>query len=562
MEDDITQAAACLAQGDIARAEQLARAAPPSASAHTLLGRILARRGDLPGAESEFRSALQHAPQHAEAWLAWSALLQDAGQPEQAVICLERALDHLPESDVVHNDLAVVFLRLSRLDKAAHHARRASEIAPQSAAPWFNLGVAYGRQNMHRQAANAFREAVARDPGLAEAHNALGEVLHASNPAEAEAAFHAALAVRPDYAEALANVAGLEVLKGDLPTALSIFDRALDAKPSLKRALAHKTTALFLAGRLPEAWQLYRRRFEAAGFRTDPHGRFPHPRWEGQSLAGKGLVAWTDLGLGEEVLQAGLFNDVLRAGARLTVECSPRLAGLFRRSFPMATVLPRLNPSRACATPIDADYQIAAGDLGAVFRADWASFPKHTGYLAAGQALVGGLRQKYRSAEKPFVVGISWASTRSGLGASKTMSLMDFAPVLRQPGVAFINLQYAADPAEVAAVEKEMGIRISTDPTIDLLGDMDAVAAQTAAMDLVICVSNTAAHLAGALNVPVWNIIPGYSASGMWHWFSGSEASPWYPSMKILRRTQHSNDALMARIAADLAVSCARRDRS
>ncbi len=561
MQDDLNQASVSLAEGDVAHAESLVRtalqAAPQSAAGRTLLGHILVRKGDPLGAETEFRAVLQAAPQTEPVWLAWATLLQDAGQPEQAAACLLRGVSYLPDSYALHNDLGLVYLRLGRLDQAAAHAARATALAPRNAAAWFNLGVVYGRQGLTGEAAAAFRAAIARDAALAEAHNALGEVLHASDPAGAEAAIRAALAVRPDYAEALDNLGALDVLGGDIPAALAKFDQALALKPSLMRALAHKTTALFLAGRLPEAWSLHKRRFEAAGLRNDPHGRFSQARWNGEPLAGKGLLVWTELGLGEEILQASMFADVLHAGARLMIECSPRLVALFQRSFPAATVLPRVNPTRASAAPIDADYQVAGGDLGGIYRRDVAHFPKHAGYLAPDPALTADLRRKYRQ-DSAFVVGLSWASTRSALGGTKTMDLAAFAPILRQRGVTFVNLQYGADPAEVAAVEGAIGVRIVTDPAVDPLGDMDAVAAQVAAMDLVICVSNTAAHVAGALNVPVWNVIPGYTASGMWHWFSGSERSPWYPSMKIYRRVQESDAGLMSQIAADLAFVQAR----
>lgn len=561
MQDDLSRASVCFAEGDVTRAEDLVRAAlkaaPQSIAGRTLLGHILVRKGDLLAAETEFRAVLQAASQTEPAWRAWAALLQGAGQPEQAAACLVRGLSHLPDSHALQNDLALVYLRLGRLDEAAVHAKRATELAPQVAASWFNLGVVYGRQARPDEAVAAFRAALARDARLAEAHNALGEVLHARDPAGAEAAILAALAVKPDYAEALDNLGALEVLRGDLAAALAKFDQALAIKPGLMRALAHKTTALFLAGRLPEAWALHQRRFEAAGLRNDPYGRFTPARWNGESLAGKGLLVWTELGLGEEILQAGMFSDALQTGARLTVECSPRLAALFQRSFPAATILPRVNPTRASTAPIDADYQIAGDDLGRIYRSDWGQFPPHAGYLAPDPALTAALRRKYQR-DGALVVGISWGSTRSGLGVTKTMDLAAFAPILRQGGVVFVNLQYAADTAEVAAVENALGVRILTDTTVEPLGDMDAVAAQVAATDLVICVSNTVAHVAGALNVSVWNIIPGYKASGMWHWFSGSERSPWYPSMKIYRRVQEDDATLMNQIAADLAAKCAR----
>ncbi len=162
------------------------------------------------------------------------------------------------------------------------------------------------------------------------------------------------------------------------------------------------------------------------------------------------------------------------------------------------------------------------------------------------------LREKYRGGRHQRVVGISWASYNADLGKEKSLELLDFAPILRQANVRFVNLQYRSASAEVAAVEQALGIQIVTDESIDPLGDLDDVAAQVAAMDLVISVSNTIVHMAGALDIPVWNIVPAYDASGMWHWFHDVEESPWYPAMKIYRRRQAGVAPLIARIAADL----------
>jgi len=140
--------------------------------------------------------------------------------------------------------------------------------------------------------------------------------------------------------------------------------------------------------------------------------------------------------------------------------------------------------------------------------------------------------------------------------------LAEFSPVLRQRNVTFVNLQYAASPQEIAAVNAALGIEIILDETVDASGDMDAVAAQVAAMDLVISVSNTAVHMAGALNVPAWNIVPTHQASGMWHWFSDSEKSAWYPSMKIFRRTEKTSDALMSKLATELQAFAVSHPRS
>ena len=59
------------------------------------------------------------------------------------------------------------------------------------------------------------------------------------------------------------------------------------------------------------------------------------------------------------------------------------------------------------------------------------------------------------------------------------------------------------------------------------------LAARLQALDLVICVDTMLAHLAGALGVSVWLLLP---AEADWRWMTDRADSPWYPSMRIVRQ--------------------------
>jgi ADP-heptose:LPS heptosyltransferase len=77
------------------------------------------------------------------------------------------------------------------------------------------------------------------------------------------------------------------------------------------------------------------------------------------------------------------------------------------------------------------------------------------------------------------------------------------------------------------------GTPVVVDRTVDQFADIDLFAAQVAAMDLVITIDNSAAHLAGALGVPTWLLLP-YAPD--WRWMLDRDDSPWYPTMRLFRQ--------------------------
>ena len=54
-------------------------------------------------------------------------------------------------------------------------------------------------------------------------------------------------------------------------------------------------------------------------------------------------------------------------------------------------------------------------------------------------------------------------------------------------------------------------------------------------LDLVVTSDTAAAHLAGALGVPVWAAL---SAVADWRWLRGRDDTPWYPTMRLFRQTE------------------------
>ncbi len=69
------------------------------------------------------------------------------------------------------------------------------------------------------------------------------------------------------------------------------------------------------------------------------------------------------------------------------------------------------------------------------------------------------------------------------------------------------------------------------------------------ALDLLVTVDTLSAHLAGALGVPVWTLLP---ARPDWRWMGNGERTPWYPSMRLFRQRREGWEPLLERVAAEL----------
>ena len=157
-----------------------------------------------------------------------------------------------------------------------------------------------------------------------------------------------------------------------------------------------------------------------------------------------------------------------------------------------------------------------------------------SGFLQADADASAAYRDRLatQSGGRPCI-GLSWRSSNAVYGAQKSLALADLSPLLRaRPDLFWVDLQYG----ETAPERAEAGDLLWHDPAIDPLRDLDATAAQYAALDLVITTSNTAAHLAGALGVPTWLLLPAPGFGLLWYWQLERADSPFYPAMRCFRQ--------------------------
>ena len=85
--------------------------------------------------------------------------------------------------------------------------------------------------------------------------------------------------------------------------------------------------------------------------------------------------------------------------------------------------------------------------------------------------------------------------------------------------------------------------KLITLDNIDLKNDFEKISALLCSLDLFITVSNTTAHLAGAIGQNTWVMAP-KNDSLLFYWNTGEESTPWYPSVKIFSKIKTWDDTI------------------
>lgn len=481
----------------------------------TLAG-CLARCGRLADAEARCREALAQDPYQMFARECLIDVLDRQDRGSDVVAELSLAIEYAPERVDWAQRLFDIYQLIGMFDEALRIAERTQAEHGESFASYFMLTMAhYTRRDMPAAIAAAYR-ALAFNSRSAEVQLTLGKALIAlDRTEEGVAACRRALRLRPDYPEADFHLGMIQLAQQ----------------------------------KYRDGWPRWERRFAMAGYRTR---RPAEPRWTGNTLKGRTLHVLSEQGLGDEIMYASCFPEIMDRAGHCIIECEPRLETLFRRSFPGATIdAPVDDAAKWEATERHpADVRIYSTSIPAYLRLSPNDFPAHSGYLRAAPEKVRIWRDRLSQLPGTLKVGISWrGGTPFTFRERRTLDLLALLPVLSIGNIDWVNLQYGDRGGEIETLRREAGIGVADWPeAID--GDYDDTAALVSALDLVISVCTSVVHLTGALGQPVWVMAPRVAE---WRYGHQRETMPWYPSARVYRQPALGDwDSVIARIAGEL----------
>ena len=419
-----------------------------------------------------------------------------AGRWDEAIACFRGAIGLTPGFAEARTNLGLAYEQAGDAAAAEELYRSVRAINPDGGRCLLNLGALLTTQKRFAEAEEICRAAIERDPASPEARCNLG-VLQAcrKQETEAEQSYRTAIALKPDYRLAFFNLSYL----------------------------------LLRQGRFEEGWAAFEKRDWYGHFER----LFPFPRWRGEPLAGKALLICIDGGHGD-MIQFCRYIPLLQAGGagRIGLICQPGLVSLLGQLLPQGHIYsfgdeipdigwewwtPIMSLPFHCGTgrekiPATIPYLRADGAC----RDQWEA-------VIAGSCSPGDLR-----------VGLVWqGSPQFENDADRSINDLEILePLGKVAGIRFFSLQKG--PGGEQAAHPPAGL-----PLVDLgaqIGDFADTAAIIAGLHLVISVDTAVAHLAGALGIPCWLLLPEYKPD--WRWLAEREDSPWYPgAMRLFRQT-------------------------
>ena len=525
------------------------------------------RRGDITRAGQLALSSSDADDSNAKAYHVLGMALERMGHIHKALVTYERAFQLDPDDPELLINLGLIAWNLKQNDGAARMFSLYIDACPDSPLGYNNLGSIQCDMGEPERAIDTLRNAIFRMPAEPILWNALATVLAEEGRAEESLVFYnESVRLDPNFARLHHNLGYAYAHLGMLDESLAAYEHGLaHVKDPAERLETEHSRAICLIGmgRLEEGFKEFEKRNNPR-FRAYVNHLIKAPLWQGEDLAGKRIALVGEQGLGDEFMFATILPDLQRmvgASGKLQIAVDARLVTLFQRSFPNAEVgtyddRTLLDPDgnkplrfvKFITDKQEPDYWAPMGSALQFLRKNIGDFP-HQAFIRPDPARVAKFKDALAAKGPGPYVGLCWRSMMLAAKRAKYYSALSmWEPILKTPGVTFVNLQYGDAAEDIARAKENFGIDIHI-MDVNLKDDIDGAAALSAAVDLVISAPTAAAANAGAVGTEVWFLTAGRTWPQL-----GTGEYPWYRKTQVYSPEKFGDWlTLIPQVAGDLA---------
>lgn len=489
-------------------------------------------------------------PKAEEIYSLLSFLYECVNDLKSAVKALEKAAMLDPKQYLYFYNLGVLYSKLHDSENSILNYKKVIALKPDSTAALVNLSLLYRKRNINLSlqyillAQNNSPKAKNVLLNLAQIYKDMGRNSESIKTADE------ILNINPKSHEAYSILAMNYMDMCEYTTAYNYYEKALELSPDTPSYLHGKAVALKYLGKTAEFKELMNTVFKkdpntpevritlgmsyladkefqkgmelyrARNLNTNFNRFFGNKCWkESDDISGKNVLLYSNCGLGDTLMYARYFNFVAEKAENVIVQTDDALIKILKNNYKNIEFISK-------KIQCNADYDIAVPimDIPYMLNMDFSNIPSKEGYIKADDELV----QKFSKLDifntEKKKIGLFLQGNRR-IFKNRFIPQNSVLPFFENQNIQFYSLQISQD---ISFNENIINFK-------QYIKDYNDTAAILKNIDLLISIDSSIVHMAGALGVKTFLMLP-YTPE--WRWFNDCETSSWYNSVKIFKQSK------------------------
>lgn len=461
------------------------------------MGFSLHQEGNLEEAENKYNQALELDSENAEVCNLMGVLKLQQSDVQTAIDWTEKAIS-LESSVYFYETLFQEYIRAGLYNKIVARQEEILKKFPKNFSLLFNIALAYKNLNRNREAIHFYDKA---------------------------------LKINPTSYQAWFNIAHLYSVEAETKNAVSALKICKKLMPDDEETEYFLGIALLRVKNYEKGLKYFEKRLcrEAAYAmqrKTYPNKLRADNLWKGENIKNKTILVYYEAGYGDVIMFARYLPLVAQRCKKLLFMCQKPLAPLFRENMNLGIdeIIDSFIPEQNIEFDVHAPLLSLPYILG--LKGDKV-FAYSSGYLKPNETLAQEYKQKFFDTDK-IKVGIKWQGN-TYYDKDRVIPSEKFGQLIEVANTQYYSFQTFEGAQEAEKLTSKYEI---VDIGKDLV-DFAQTAAALSNLDIVICNDTSLAHLAGAMAIPCWIMLP-YEVN--WRWHSDLSVCDWYDSVKLFRQ--------------------------
>ena len=463
-------------------------------------------------AEDAYQEVLKLDCENAEVCNLMGVLKLQQNEVDSAIDWVEKAINR-KSCEYFYETLFQAYIRAGFFEKIIECEKTILKNYPKNFSLMFNIAMAYKNLNQNSKAISFYDKA---------------------------------LKINPTSYQAWFNLSHLYSIEGQCKNAVSALKICRKLRPDDKETEYFLAIALMRTKDYDKGLKLFENRLcretaVAIQNKTYPNLGSRERLWKGENIKDKTIFVYYEAGYGDVIMFSRYLPLLKKKCKKLVFFPQKPLVPLFSQSnLGIDEIIEGYIPEKMMNFDVHTPLLSLPYLLGLKGNK---VFESSEGYLNANEELVNEYKDKYFNNNK-LKVGIKWQGN-TFYDKDRVIPTEKFIPLLELDKYQFYSFQTFEGSEEL---EKLNGYNV-VDIGKDLI-DFSQTAATLANLDLVICNDTSLAHLAGAMGIPCFVLLP-YEVN--WRWHDKLDKCDWYDSIKLFRQKSNGNwDSVFEEVLAIL----------